>query len=206
MKRLGLYRGTALVALWVLVVPVAVVAVVASNLVGTASFGWIYAVLVFGVVVLATSALVRGTRHARVWVAAAVALASPLTGFITMLSKPSLERVKQEASTIPAPPHSVLIGTDTHGNDACFDRCTQHWLYYAVPSATESVGWLNDWASAHGWSRATLDEGGRDAGWCQDGFSLLAVRGAPSDNPFHRKQEAPPGTDRVLVRVGAACR
>lgn len=89
MKRLGLYRGTALVALWVLVVPVAVVAVVASNLVGTASFGWIYAVLVFGVVVLATSALVRGTRHARVWVAAAVALASLLTGFITMLSKPS---------------------------------------------------------------------------------------------------------------------
>ena len=206
MKRLGWLRGTALTALWVIVVPVAVVAVVMTNLVGTASFGWIYAVLIFGVAVLATWALVRGTRHVRVWVAAAVLAASLLTGFVTMLSKPSVERVEQEASSIPAAPHSVLIGTDTVGNDACFGRCTQHWLYYAVPSAAESGAWLNDWASAHGWSRATLDEGGRDAGWCQDGFSLLVVRGAPSDKPFHRKQEAPAGTERVLVRVGAACR
>ena len=205
MTRGGLYRGTALVVLWIIVVPIGVVAVVVTNLVGTAGFGWIYALLIFGGVVLATWALVRDTRHVRAWVAAAVAVALLLTGFVTMLSKPSLERVKQEASTIAAPPNSVLIGTESRGNDLCFDRCTQRWLYYAVPSAAESVAWLNAWAGAHGWTRATLFEGGRDAGWCQDNFSLLAAPGGTLDLPMVKMHEAPPGTERVLVRVGALC-
>ncbi|MGN6753587.1 MAG: hypothetical protein ACTHJJ_13670 [Intrasporangium sp.] len=204
MKRLGRVRGIGVAALWLLFVPVAIVFLGLTNLIGAPN-GWLYSLLVLGPAAPLTWFLVRGTRRWRGWLTAAVAVTAFLVIWLPAVATPDHARVAQQARAIPAPPNSVYLGRDPLGNDLCFQRCPQILLYYAVPSADEAVRWLNGWAARQGWTRSTLFEGGPNGGWCKGDFSLLAHAGADVDRPTIPEREAPPGTERFLLQVRANC-
>lgn len=205
LRRLGWVRGIALAAVWVLLVPVGIAFLGLTNLIGTSN-GWRYSLLTLGPAVPLTWLIVRGTRHWRRWLTASLAVTAFLVIWLPATATPDWYRLAQQVDATPAPPNSVYLGRDLAGNELCFQGCPQLRLYYAVPSAEAAVNWVNDWAAQQGWTRATLDQGARNAGWCKGNFSLLTDSTSDTDVPLVPEREPPVGTERMWVRVGSNCR
>lgn len=200
------WHAVVLMALWLFVVPLVAWVLLATNVVGAFS-AWRYTLPVFLTVVAVTWVLARRMRASKALLATSLATALFLSFWLPAVATPNDERLEAAMREIPSPPGAVLLGYDREGNDLCFQGCPQRVLYYGVPESAAAVSWVNSWAEHEGWVKATLDEGGVGNGWCKGDFSLLASKGLPTDRAqSSTREEPPPGTERLRVRVGANCR